>query len=106
MLSDGAFDLGRVAVFAAADDHVFHPVNDIDVAAIVLADQITAVKPTTAECISGCFVVLVVARLTIGPRETISLTSPWWTFSPFSSTKRNSTLMAGRPTEPRLRIES
>src|SRR6202042_2165591 len=49
MLVEHFLDLPRVDVVAAADDQVFFPVHDVEIAVLVGPGQVTAVEPAVAD---------------------------------------------------------
>ena len=53
MRRDDVFDLAREHVEAAGHDHVLLPVDDVQVALVVEAADVSGVKPTTGEGLCG-----------------------------------------------------
>jgi len=45
MLIEDAFDFGGIDVLAAGNDHVLHPVSDVEEAVIVEVPDVTGVEP-------------------------------------------------------------
>ena len=55
------FDLAAVHVLAAGDDHVLHPVDDVEEALLVTAGHVAGVEPAALERLGGALLVAEVA---------------------------------------------
>ena len=62
MAEQGAFDLCRIDVLAAGNDHVLHAVVNIDVAVGVEVTGVAGMKPFAADGASRCFRLVPVAE--------------------------------------------
>jgi hypothetical protein len=94
-------NLPAVHVFSARHDHVFQPVEDIEVAFGVLVADVTSVKEAAAEGGGGVDTVVQYPRMTLLPLAISSPCSPGPNSAPDSPTIRTSIPGQGRPQDLR-----
>jgi len=103
VLVEHLLDLAGVHVVAAADDYVLGPVDDVVVAVLVAAGQVSAAEPAVADgrCRGLGLVQVALHHVVSLDRDLTDLTLG--NLDPLVSMSLNSTPSMGWPTEPGFR---
>src|SRR5271157_4972589 len=100
------FDLGRIDVFAAADEHFFAVPDHVVIALRVAPEQIACAHPAFGKRLASRLRVVPITGKEMGARMSSSPTSSGPASAPFSFSIRVSMWKFGKPTEPSLRMAS